>query len=275
MDTQEVVANKVVATGAYHMRFFPRWPRTGLIEISLMESNASRPRLEPEFAMRVLASGDVHGRWPVYRWLLTVAHEHRVEAIVLAGDLLGCLEGFETPEEAQRHEAGMLIELLEGAAAPVLYIMGNDDLVELASASNRVQSLHGRQVECGRFKFVGYQYSMPFMGGTFEKPEAEIQIDLARLPASFDAETVFVSHSPAFDILDPGFGDSQIGSRSLREFLEANPYRAHIHGHSHAGFGRKDNHFNVASAGRTRAMIIDLETLQHQVLGLELGRVEA
>jgi Icc-related predicted phosphoesterase len=225
--------------------------------------------------MRVLASGDVHGRWPVYRWLLTVAQEYHVEAIVLAGDLLGCLDGFDTPEEAQRHEASMLIELLEGAAVPVLYIMGNDDLIELASGSNRIQSLHGRQVEYGRFKFVGYQYSLPFMDGPFEKPEADIQIDLARLPVPFDAETVFVSHSPAFGILDPGFGDSQIGSRSLREFLEANPCRAHIHGHSHAGFGREDNHFNVASAGKTRAMIIDLETLQHQVLGLEQGGVEA
>jgi len=224
--------------------------------------------------MRVLASADVHGRWSVYLWLMTIAREQHVEAIVLAGDLLGGLDGFDTPEQAQRHEAGMLIELLEGAAAPVLYIMGNDDLIELASSSDRVQSLHDRQVECGRFKFVGYQYSMPFMGGTFEKPEADIQIDLARLPAHFDAETVFVSHSPAFGILDPGFGDSQIGSRSLREFLEANPCRAHIHGHSHAGFGRKDNHFNVASAGQARAMIIDLETLEHQFLGLEQGRLE-
>jgi Icc-related predicted phosphoesterase len=224
--------------------------------------------------MRVLASADVHGRWPVYRWLLTVAQEHHVEAIVLAGDLLGCLDGFDTPEEAQRHEASMLIELLEGAAVPVLYIMGNDDLIELASGSDRVQSLHGRQVECGGFKFVGYQYSLPFMDGTFEKPEADIQIDLARLP-SFDTETVFVSHSPAFGILDPGFGDSQIGSKSLRKFLEENPYRAHIHGHSHAGFGRKDNHFNVASAGQARAMIIDLEALEHQLLGLEQGRLEA
>jgi len=169
----------------------------------------------------------------------------------------------------------MLIELLEGAAVPVLYIMGNDDLIELASGSDRAQSLHGRQVECGRFKFVGYQYSLPFMGGTFEKPEAAILIDLARLPAPFDVQTVFVSHSPAFGILDPGFGDSQIGSKSLRKFLEENPYRAHIHGHSHGGFGRKDNHFNVASAGQARAMIIDLEALEHQLLELEQGRLEA
>jgi Icc-related predicted phosphoesterase len=225
--------------------------------------------------MRVLASADVHGRRPVYDRLIGVAREHHVEAIVLAGDLLGCLDGFDTPEDAQRHEAGVLVELLAGAGVPVLYIMGNDDLIELDSGSDRVQSIHGRQIVCGRFNFVGYQYSLPFMGGIFEKPDADIQADFACLPASVDAATVFVSHSPAFGILDPGFEDTHIGSRSLGDFLEVHPFRAHIHGHSHAGFGRKDRHFNVASAGRARAMIIDLETLQHQLLGLGYGGLEA
>jgi Icc-related predicted phosphoesterase len=113
------------------------------------------------------------------------------------------------------------------------------------------------------------------MGGRFEKPDADIRIDLAQLPARLGPDTVFVSHSPALGILDPGFGDVHIGSSSLREFLEANPCRAHIHGHSHAGFGRHGNHFNVASAARMRSMIIDLDTLQHQVHGFEQTSLEA
>jgi Icc-related predicted phosphoesterase len=225
--------------------------------------------------MRILASADVHGSRSVYDWLLRAAREHEVEAIVLAGDLLGCLDGFDTPEDAQRHEAELLTDLLDRAGVSILYIMGNDDLVELNADSDRVQSIHGRCVDCGRFAFVGYQYSLPFMGGTFEKPDANIRRDLAELMARFGPETVFVSHSPAFGILDPGFGDVHIGSASLREFLDANPFRAHIHGHSHAGFGRHGNHFNVASAARMRAMIIDLETLQHQVLRFEQTRLEA
>lgn len=47
--------------------------------------------------MRVLATADVHGKWPVYQWLVTVAREYRVQALVLAGDLLGCPDGFDTP----------------------------------------------------------------------------------------------------------------------------------------------------------------------------------
>jgi Icc-related predicted phosphoesterase len=113
------------------------------------------------------------------------------------------------------------------------------------------------------------------MGGTFEKPDGDIRIDLADLRAHLDLETVFVSHSPAMGILDPGLDDAHIGSNSLREFLEANPFRAHIHGHSHAGFGRQGNHFNVASAARMRSMIIDLATMAHQVVGPEQTRLEA
>jgi Icc-related predicted phosphoesterase len=216
--------------------------------------------------MRVLAAADVHGKRAVYEWLLATAREHCVDALILAGDLLGCPDGFGTPEESQQHDACALAQLLDTAGLPVFYIMGNDDLVELEPVSLRVQSIHGRRVQQGRFAFVGYQYSLPFMGGVFEKPEAAIAADLENLAALIDADTVFVSHSPALGILDPGFGETQTGSSSLADLLAWRPFRAHIHGHSHAGFGRRGPHFNVASAGRARAMLLDLATMQHQVL---------
>jgi Icc-related predicted phosphoesterase len=192
--------------------------------------------------------------------------ERHVDAIVLAGDLLGCPDGFDTPDQAQRHDADKANKLLAGAEIPVFYVVGNDDLVELSSNSDQVRSIHGRQVRWGRFSFVGYQYSLPFMGGTFEKPDKAIAVDLAPLAGSVDADTIFVSHSPAFGILDPGIGESHIGSRSLRQFLDARPFLAHVHGHSHAGFGRYGRHFNVASAGRRRAMLLNTETMKHDVL---------
>jgi Icc-related predicted phosphoesterase len=225
--------------------------------------------------MRVLASGDVHGMWPVYNWLLKIAQERGVQVMVLAGDLLGSPDGFDTPEKSQEYDARKLVQLLDTAGVPVFYIMGNDDLVELNSRSKQVQSLQGRRVQAGEFAFVGYQYSLPYMGGKFEKLEAEIKCDLERLTELLDAQTVLVSHSPALGILDPGFGEAQIGSRSLLEFVKTNPFRAHIHGHSHAGFGRDGRHFNVASAGHTRAMILDLATMQHEVVRLDRERLEA
>jgi Icc-related predicted phosphoesterase len=219
--------------------------------------------------MRVLAAADIHGQQAVYDWLLRQAHEHQVDALILAGDLLGCPSGFGTPEEWQRHEAEALVRRLDASGVLVLHVMGNDDLVELDSASDRMRPLHGRRVEHGGFAFVGYQYSLPFMGGVFEKPEAGIAADLADLKPLLDADTVFVSHSPAFGILDPGVGDARIGSRSLGRLLAEHRVRAHIHGHSHAGFGRQGRHFNVACAGRSRAILIDVATMRHWLLGAE------
>ena len=81
--------------------------------------------------------------------------------------------------------------------------------------------------------------SLPFMGGPFEKPEASIHLDVLALEGLLDADTIFVSHSPALGILDSGIGDTHIGSSSLRDLLLRNPVRAHIHGHSHSDFGRQ------------------------------------
>lgn len=217
--------------------------------------------------MKLLCAADLHGIPDVYDWLLTQARDHPVDALVLAGDLLGCPDGFDSPEEAQRHDATRVERLLESIDLPVFYVMGNDDLVELGSVSPQIQSVHGSKLYCGGINFVGYQYSLPFMGGTFEKPECDIADDVSGLAALLDENTIFVSHSPAYGILDPGIGDVQIGSRSLLDLLERRPYCAHVHGHSHAGFGRSGPHFNVAAGGRRRAMILDSVTLTHRWLG--------
>ena len=131
--------------------------------------------------MKVLASADVHGNRQVSEWLVRLASEHRVDVIILAGDLLGCPDGFPTAEDAQQNDAQLLGQLLASAERPVFYIMGNDDLVELNSRSSRVCSIHGRRFQLGTYGFVGYQYSLPFMGGPFEKRETSIKADLDAL----------------------------------------------------------------------------------------------
>src|SRR5262245_58366593 len=110
--------------------------------------------------------------------------------------------------------------------------------------------------------------STPFhsWGGTFEKSEESIGADLERLEGLLDDSTIFVTHFPAFGILDPGLEQAQIGSRSIRDLLQRRPFRAHIHGHSHDGFGRQGAHFNVASAGRERAIILDFDNLVHEIV---------
>jgi len=88
--------------------------------------------------MKVLAAADVHGMRPVYDWLIGLARERAVDPLILTGDLLGCPDEIEPVEEAQRHDARGLAPLLESAGLPVLYVMGNDDLVDLESLQHEV-----------------------------------------------------------------------------------------------------------------------------------------
>ena len=198
----------------------------------------------------------------MYEWLLETARQRRPDVVVLAGDLLA--GGWREEQDQQARE--FILPLLREFPMPVFYLMGNDDFVGLDYEDEGIKALHGRRLEHGGYNFVGYQYSLPFVGGIFEKPEGEIEKDLRSLEPLVDAQTILVTHSPAYGILDRTYGGEAVGSRSLAALLMRKPPLAHIHGHIHESFGRQGKHFNVASAGRCRAVRIELPSLQHEVV---------
>lgn len=216
--------------------------------------------------MRALASADLHGNHAAFEWLAQTAHAKNADLMILAGDLLGCLDGYETVEAAQRADALTILAILASTKTPIYFIMGNDDFVELNPHTEQFQSLHGRRVEIGYLNLVGYQYSLPFMGGVFEKREEEIAKDLVDLGAMVNGKTVLVSHSPAHGVLDQGIMDLHAGSQSILNLIRDRDVYAHIHGHIHRSFGQSGRHFNVAAGGGCRAMLIELETLEATVL---------
>ncbi len=216
--------------------------------------------------MRIIATADLHGFHDVYEWLVGIAAVEEPDAIVLAGDLLGWGGAFDTIEEAQAADRLVVLQRLFLIKCPVLYVMGNDDFIELDAPAPSQHSVHGKRIEMGEFNFVGYQFTLPFMGGIHEKPEDEIAEDLTRLEADVDGRTVLVTHGPVFGVLDRVRGGQHVGSESLRDFVDRTAPRAHIHGHIHGEFGRDGLHFNVSSAGRKRAMVIDLVTMEHRVI---------
>jgi Icc-related predicted phosphoesterase len=167
-------------------------------------------------------------------------------------------------KQDQAEEARLLQNVLTDVDCPILYIMGNDDWIEPPFEGEQFLSLHGEKIEIGGYSFVGYQYSLPFMGGIWEKPEAQIKVDLKSIEKMLAPDTVFVTHSPAKRILDGGHG-----STSLASLLKRRNFRAHVHGHSHSSFGSLDKHFNVSAGHGSKAMMIDLATMQHSVLDAE------
>ena len=216
--------------------------------------------------MRILAASDLHGQYEVYDWLVDVALSEHAEVVVLAGDLLGYPDGYQSVAAAQEADRDQVHRRLGRLEVPVFYIMGNDDWVELEAPLPGHESIHNRRIECQGFNFVGYQYSLPFMGGVHEKTEEEIGADLTVLESMIDEQTILVTHTPAHGILDRGVLDQSAGSISVAETIRRRSPRAHLHGHIHRDFGRVDRHFNVASGGRKRAMLIELDTLKHRIL---------
>lgn len=216
--------------------------------------------------MRLLASADLHGFPEVYEWLVEVAVNEVPDGLVLAGDLLGFPDGYDTVEEGQAEDARRVVARLARIECPIFYVMGNDDWVELDPTVPNIQPVHGKRVSFGEYNIVGYQFTLPFMGGVNEMSENDMAGDLAELEALVDQNTMLVTHGPAHGYLDRVTIGGHAGSTSLRDLVERRSPRAHIHGHIHYWFGRDGCHFNVASGGKRRAMMIDLETMEHRVL---------
>lgn len=216
--------------------------------------------------MRIIASADLHGILEIYDWLVSRVRLESPDAMVLAGDLFGWGQGIDTVADGQTNNRREVLARLSEVECPIFWVMGNDDLIELESPIKSHFRVHGTRVETEGFNFVGYQFSPPFVGGDFEKPEHEIEQDLAQLEHLVDYRTVLVTHCPAHGILDRVRGGQNVGSEFLRDFVDRTGPRAHIHGHIHRQFGHRGIHFNVASAGQRRAMLINLATMTHWIL---------
>jgi Icc-related predicted phosphoesterase len=211
--------------------------------------------------MRILAAADTHGVMDVYKWIVESAEEQQADLVLLAGDLFaGDLEA------GQSKQAQDITTILRKLSKPLFYLMGNDDSVPLDYEDSRIKPLHRRRLDLGGYSFVGYQYSLPFVGGIFEKPESEIEKDVQELEPWLDGMTIFVTHSPAYGALDRTYDGCHVGSRSLAALLNRKPVLAHVHGHIHESFGRDGIHFNVAAAGRRRSFVIDFPSLTHKIV---------
>jgi Icc-related predicted phosphoesterase len=208
--------------------------------------------------MRILAAADIHGKLSVYEWL--VDQTSSVDVLVLAGDLFDA-----DFDEQQRKQATEILKILRESKIPVLYIMGNDDNVALEYEDVLIKPLHGRRVELGDYNFVGYQYTPPFLGESFVKEDSEIARDLVSLEPLVDGQSVLVTHTPAYGSLDL-CNSGNVGSRAVAELLQRRPAMAHIHGHIHYRFGVDGYHFNAASAAQCRAILIDLPSLDYEIM---------
>ena len=240
--------------------------------------------------MKLLFSSDLHGLDRAYLEFAAELKRGEYSLGVLGGDLMTYPSRSEIAEariefqiKAENHADRKRPELyiidfalqkkqnyykriLIESGKPIVFVMGNDDGIigsgKEWTCENNIQGVSQRRIDFGKYNLVGYHYTNPFVGGTFEKSEKEQNNDFKELEKLIDKNTILITHGPAWGILDsPGAGELA-GSRALRELIERREPRLHIFGHVHSNFGVKNHAVN------------DSYPHSHQFVGIDVDAME-
>jgi Icc-related predicted phosphoesterase len=242
--------------------------------------------------MRLLFTADLHGLNAAYQRFAELLLSGGFDVGVLAGDLMGFPSDAEIevsrnklnqdPDESAAgrgdEEADRIAEhalknkeryyksLIKKARKPIVFVMGNDDgiLGQGIAWTNEGMfvDISQRRAKHGKYNFVGYHYTSPFVGGSFEKTLPDQRQDFAMLRHLIDQNTILVTHGPPFGILDTGGDGEHYGSKALRDLVDSTSPRLHLFGHIHHSHGRSDNSINGAYPHVRRFVAVDVDTLQ-------------
>jgi len=244
--------------------------------------------------MKLLLTSDLHGLDSAYLEFAAALKEGDYNLGALGGDLMTYPSRSEIEQariqlqkngEVHQLQSGRLppavIEhallaqqdyfksVLKEAGKPVVFLMGNDD--GLLGEGNEwtdekdLLNVNQRRIEFGNYNIVGYQYTTPFTGGTFEKTENEQVEDFRELEKLIDKNTILITHGPAWGILDAVDGD-HVGSMALRELIDRKEPRLHLFGHVHSNFGVMNHAVNGSYHPNQKFVSIDVDSLEIRIV---------
>ncbi len=177
---------------------------------------------------RLVAVADLHGHLPEIE---------SCDLLVIAGDV--CPRG-RADRQCMWLDQEFRAWLERAGASAIVGIAGNCDLAA-AEDPALMRSLPWTYLEnesgtAAGVKVYGSPLALPFGNWPFMAPEA----DLERVWESIPADTeLLVVHGPAYGLGDLVYRGEHVGSRSLRERLDALPsLRALVCGHIHEAHGR-------------------------------------
>ena len=156
--------------------------------------------------------------------------------------------------------------ILRKSNKKVYYIMGNDDGI-VGGAWDEDETfinIDMKRIEISNINIVGYQYTLPFIGGIFEKNEEEQMNDMKIINELIDKSTIFVSPGPAYgenDVLYNDFTGNRvrIGSKALSTLLRDRKPRYHLYGHYHQKFSIRKKSINGSYPISRKFILIDLD----------------
>ncbi len=180
--------------------------------------------------MKILAAADFHGASNAENNLSRFL-EKKYDCLVLIGDLTQ----FGPPEVAES-----ILKLAQTANVPTFAVPGNCDPKPVLDVLDKYgMNLHGKCAKLDEITFGGLGGSnlTPF-NTPFELTEVEIQEDLAVLSCGEGERLVLVTHAPPHGTkLDRIKAGTNVGSKSVRQFIEQKQPLVSLCGHVHESRG--------------------------------------
>jgi len=144
-----------------------------------------------------------------------------VEALLIAGDVAS-------------DRVSYAEDLVEIVGEKGYFVPGNNESGAVLKALEPI-NIHGRMVEAGSLKVVGFGYSniTPF-NTPGDRPAEWWREELKKLPKEGD---VLLTHVPPYGILDKTSSGVRVGCKELRAFVEESSFSLHLFGHVHERVG--------------------------------------
>ena len=206
--------------------------------------------------MKILFTSDIHGHIQAFERFSELLYSYELDIGIISGDLMTYHPDKNLIEEKTK-------KILEKSGKRIFFIMGNDDgiLDHNWEDTELLINPNLRKIEFGKINIVGYQYTNPYVGGPFEKTEELQSNDMKILKTLIDSKTIFVSHGPAYGILDRTYTNKNVGSIAISKLLSETKPLFHLFGHIHQSAGVSGTSVNGAYPNIRKFFVIDTKTM--------------
>lgn len=190
--------------------------------------------------MRIFATSDVHGDFDNYKEIVQFVNSNieDLDVVMFAGDITGKHLTCDLEELTKLQERDYIFFKLKvlnkiNKKIKVMYILGNDDWIEETELDDRYLLTHlDNDSNILGFELV---HITPFSTNR-EETEDIIYSKFNRLNIK-EKESIILSHTPPYKMLDKCTDGTRAGSKSIREIILKKKPKLYICGHIHEDFG--------------------------------------
>jgi len=202
--------------------------------------------------MRIYAVADIHGRIFEIEIIKRNIELYQPDLLIIAGDITGF-----------GHRRS-IVSMLDEMPVPVFTVRGNADYTiteQLFAKYQNLTSLHFNKRIFQSIPFAGLGGTIPIP--FFSKICFNENKVLRKLTALVDPDTILVTHTPPFGVLDTVFGKLHVGSRNLMRFIvNIQPFIlicGHIHENAGTVYMGRTLVINCALNRKTTGALIDIK----------------